>query len=149
MAVQDGLAEDDLAVAVGKRRERWRGRKVTLLHVPVESSEVLLKGVGVALGVAAGDAHRAPGGGGEEGRVSHEHLVGARALADQTTDPALAEKFGPIAQALESNEDEIVGELNDAQGSAQDIGGYYQPNPELAAKAMRPSATLNGIIDGI
>ena len=86
-----------------------------------------------------------------DNRGSHFYLAmyWARALADQTTDAALAQKFGPVARALAANEEKIVAELNGAQGSPQDIGGYYLPNAELAAKAMRPSATLNGIIDGI
>jgi isocitrate dehydrogenase len=61
----------------------------------------------------------------------------------------LAEKFAPVAQALKDNEEKIIGELLAAEGKAQDIGGYFHPNDELATKAMRPSATLNGIIDAI
>ena len=70
----------------------------------------------------------------------------AKALAEQTEDAALAERFAPIAKALADSEETIVRELNEVQGPACDVGGYYQPRPELAAKAMRPSATLNGII---
>lgn len=73
----------------------------------------------------------------------------ARALADQTTDAALAERFRPVAAALEENEDIILSELNGAQGPPQDIGGYYQPNEDLATAALCPSATLNGIIQGL
>jgi len=76
-------------------------------------------------------------------------LYWARALAAQTADAALAQRFAPVAAALGENEDKIVGELNGAQGSPQDIGGYYMPDLERAAAAMRPSATLNGIIDGV
>ena len=61
----------------------------------------------------------------------------------------LAEKFAPVAQALKDNEATIIEELLSVEGKAQDIGGYYHPNDELAEKAMRPSATLNAIIDGI
>ncbi len=61
----------------------------------------------------------------------------------------LAEKFAPVAQALKDNEAKIIEELLSVEGKAQDIGGYYNPNEELAEKAMRPSATLNSIIDGI
>jgi isocitrate dehydrogenase len=61
----------------------------------------------------------------------------------------LAEKFAPVAQALKDNEDTIIAELLAVEGKAQDIGGYFNPNEELAQKAMRPSATLNAIIDGI
>ncbi|MEJ2679570.1 MAG: NADP-dependent isocitrate dehydrogenase, partial [Gemmatimonadota bacterium] len=73
----------------------------------------------------------------------------ARALADQTSTAALAERFAPVAAALEENEATILAELNGAQGQPQDIGGYYLPDPERAAAAMRPSQTLNGIIDAI
>lgn len=73
----------------------------------------------------------------------------ARALAEQVTDAALAERFAPIARALTENENAIVAELNAAQGPAQELGGYYRPDPARAASAMRPSDTLNGIIDGI
>ena len=73
----------------------------------------------------------------------------AEAVAAQTTDPALAAKFKPIAEALVSNEDVIMRELNGAQGDPQDVGGYYRPDFDRATKAMRPSATFNGIIDAI
>jgi len=61
----------------------------------------------------------------------------------------LAAKFAPIAQTLKENEAKIIEELLSVEGKAQDIGGYFHPNDELAEKAMRPSATLNAIIDGI
>jgi len=61
----------------------------------------------------------------------------------------LAEKFAPVAKALKENEDKIIEELLAVEGKAVDMGGYYHPNDELAEKAMRPSATLNGIIDAI
>ena len=54
-----------------------------------------------------------------------------------------------MAAALESGESAIVDELNRAQGKAMDVGGYYWPKAELAAQAMRPSPTLNAIIDSI
>ena len=76
-------------------------------------------------------------------------LYWAEALAAQKTDPALAKRFEPIARSLSENEERIVGELNGAQGPAQDVGGYYWPDPERAAQAMRPSATFNEIIDSI
>jgi len=86
-----------------------------------------------------------------DNRGSHYYLATywARALASQKGDAELAAHFGPIADAFEANEDKIVGELRDAQGDAVDIGGYYQPNPEKCAAAMRPSATLNEIIGRI
>ncbi|MCK5944574.1 MAG: NADP-dependent isocitrate dehydrogenase, partial [Planctomycetes bacterium] len=62
-------------------------------------------------------------------------------------DAQLAARFAPIHEALASNEETIVRELNEVQGNPCDVGGYYQPDCELAGKAMRPSATLNAIID--
>ena len=76
-------------------------------------------------------------------------LYWARALADQTSDAALAGRFQPVATALEKNEAAILSELNGAQGSPQDIGGYYMPDKKLAEAALCPSATLNGIIQGL
>ena len=86
-----------------------------------------------------------------DNRGSHFYLAlyWAEALAAQTQDAALAAKFKASAAALAENEQQIVGELNGVQGKPVDIGGYYHPDPELAAKAMRPSATLNAIIDGL
>jgi len=76
-------------------------------------------------------------------------LYWAEALAKQRADARLAERFRPIAEALAANESKILAELAAAQGSPQDLGGYYRPDPERAAAVMRPSATLNAIIDGI
>ena len=71
----------------------------------------------------------------------------AEALAAQTDDADLAAEFAPVAQALADGEEAILSELAAAQGPAADIGGYYRPSVELKAKVMRPSATLNAIID--
>jgi isocitrate dehydrogenase len=76
-------------------------------------------------------------------------LYWARAMADQTSDPALADRFGPVAAALEENEPTILAELNGAQGPRQDVGGYYMPDENLATAAMCPSPTLNGIIQAL
>lgn len=86
-----------------------------------------------------------------DNRGSHYYLAlyWAEALANQARDPELQARFGPVAQQLANNEDKIIEELNDAQGDPVDIGGYYIPDDELSAKAMRPSATLNAIIDAI
>jgi isocitrate dehydrogenase len=73
----------------------------------------------------------------------------AEALAAQTQDPELQARFAPVAEALSDNESVIISELNGVQGEAIEIGGYYQPNPELVAKVMRPSATLNAMIESI
>jgi len=71
----------------------------------------------------------------------------AEALAAQSDDTALATQFAPIAKALAEGEAAILAELAAAQGPAADIGGYFRPSVELKAKVMRPSATLNAIID--
>jgi isocitrate dehydrogenase len=76
-------------------------------------------------------------------------LYWARALAEQDADPALADRFRPVAEELTSREAEIAAELVAAQGAPQDLGGYYRPDPERAAAAMRPSRALNRIVDGI
>ena len=84
-------------------------------------------------------------------RGSHFYLAlyWAEALAKQTQDPDLQARFTEVAQQLSANKDSIVQELNDAQGQPVDIGGYYHPNVELVANTMRPSATLNAIVDAI
>ncbi len=73
----------------------------------------------------------------------------AEALSTQTADTELAEKFTPVADALAKNEEKIISELLAAEGSPKDIGGYYHPDDAKAEAAMRPSATLNAIIDAI
>ncbi len=73
----------------------------------------------------------------------------AQAMADQDTDLELAARFAVVAGALAESEATIVSELNAAQGDAIDVGGYYNPDDSLATAAMRPSATLNEIIDSI
>ncbi len=76
-------------------------------------------------------------------------LYWARALAAQDVDPELAGRFAPVAAALGDNEETILAELNRAQGSPQDLGGYYRPDSARAEAAMRPSATLNAIVDAV
>lgn len=84
-------------------------------------------------------------------RGSHFYLAlyWAEALAKQTQDTELQARFTKVAQQLSANTDRIVEELNGAQGQPVDIDGYFLPNVELAANAMRPSATLNAIVDAI
>ncbi|EOW6614479.1 NADP-dependent isocitrate dehydrogenase [Vibrio fluvialis] len=84
-----------------------------------------------------------------DNRGSHFYLAmyWAEALAEQTADADLAAEFAPIAQQLKDNEEKIVAELNGAQGVAGDLGGYYLPEFEKAAPLMRPSVTLNHIVD--
>ncbi|MDP6822893.1 MAG: NADP-dependent isocitrate dehydrogenase [Dehalococcoidia bacterium] len=76
-------------------------------------------------------------------------LYWAQALKNQGQDAELAKKFGPIADALSENEDKILAELIDSQGTAQDLGGYYMPDMDKARAAMRSSQTFNEIIDAI
>ncbi len=86
-----------------------------------------------------------------DNRGSHFYLAmyWAEALASQTADPALAERMRAVHEALTANEETIIAELNGAQGVPMDIGGYYAPDEALAAAAMRPSSTLNAIIDAV
>ncbi|WP_244929798.1 NADP-dependent isocitrate dehydrogenase [Nocardioides sp. W7] len=83
--------------------------------------------------------------GGIDNRGSHFYLAlyWAQELAQQSDDAALAATFKPFAEALTSQEEKIVGELNGVQGSPVDIGGYYQPDDAKAEAVMRPSSTLN------
>ncbi|KFX66141.1 isocitrate dehydrogenase [Burkholderia sp. K24] len=89
--------------------------------------------------------------GGIDNRGSHFYLAmyWAEALAAQTEDAALQAQFAGVAKAMADNEAKIIEELGAAQGKPVDIGGYYRPNVELTSKAMRPSATLNKIVDAI
>jgi isocitrate dehydrogenase len=84
-----------------------------------------------------------------DNRGSHFYLTlyWAEAVAKQTKSPSLAATFRPIAAELAKNEATIVAELNGVQGRSADIGGYYQPDPVKAARVMRPSPTLNAIVD--
>jgi isocitrate dehydrogenase len=86
-----------------------------------------------------------------DNRGSHFYLAlyWAQALAAQTADKKIAEKFQKIAKDLTDNEKTIDQELLAAQGKPQDVGGYYHPDDAKAAKAMRPSSTLNKIVDAI
>jgi isocitrate dehydrogenase len=86
-----------------------------------------------------------------DNRGSHFYLAlyWAQALAEQTKDPDIRARFAAPAKQLEDKEATILAELIGAQGRPQDIGGYYWPDPAKAAKAMRPSPTLNAIIDAI
>ena len=85
-----------------------------------------------------------------DNRGSHFYLAlyWAEALAN-SEDRDLSERFTRVAKALSENEAKIVEELNAVQGKPREVGGYYQPDDELAAQAMRPSATLNAIVDAV
>lgn len=86
-----------------------------------------------------------------DNRGSHFFLAlyWAQELAQQTTDTELAAAFAPIAESLAAHEEAIIGELLAVQGQPVDIGGYYHPDTAKVKAAMRPSATLNGIIDAL
>ncbi|MES2706555.1 MAG: NADP-dependent isocitrate dehydrogenase [Verrucomicrobiota bacterium] len=86
-----------------------------------------------------------------DNRGSHFYLAlyWAQALAAQTEDPGLKTIFTPVAEALFTHEARIVEELLAVQGKPVDIGGYYQPDEEKANAALRPSATLNGILAAV
>lgn len=83
-----------------------------------------------------------------DNRGSHFYLTlyWVQELAKQTNDTELAAIFAPLAEKLRKNESKINDELIEAQGSPQDIGGYYFPNDSLASKALRPSETFNSAI---
>ena len=83
--------------------------------------------------------------GGLDNRGSHFYLAlyWAEALAAQNKDKELQTRFAPLAKALHTNEQKIISELNSVQGKPVNLGGYYLPDPALAAAAMRPSKTFN------
>ncbi|BFM16685.1 NADP-dependent isocitrate dehydrogenase [Maricurvus nonylphenolicus] len=84
-----------------------------------------------------------------DNRGSHFYLARywAEALAAQSDDAELQAHFAPLAKSLADNEDKIITELTDCQGKPVDMGGYFWPDVEKVGTAMRPSATLNGLID--
>jgi isocitrate dehydrogenase len=86
-----------------------------------------------------------------DNRGSHFYLAmyWAQALADQTRDADLKEQFTPLAKALADNESKIIDELNSAQGTPVDIGGYYKPDAAKTEAAMRPSETFNSMLANV
>ena len=86
-----------------------------------------------------------------DNRGSHFYLAKfwAEAVARQDKDPVMKERFAALAGKLAASEEQINAELLAAQGESVGVGGYFAPNPELAAKAMRPSPTLNEAIDSV
>ncbi len=86
-----------------------------------------------------------------DNRDSHYYLAmyWAASIAQNAKDKDLADRFARVSKALQDNEKAIVAELAAAQGQPVDIGGYYHPDDALASKAMRPSETLNAIIDSV
>ena len=86
-----------------------------------------------------------------DNRGSHFYLTlfWAEALASQSGDEDLQRRFAPFVENLRSQEEAIITELNNAQGTAVDLGGYYLPDPEKASQAMRPSPLFNDAIDSL
>ena len=86
-----------------------------------------------------------------DNRGSHYWLARywASELAAQHDDAELADRFSDVATELAAREDQILKELNGVQGSPVDMGGYYHPDEELVAEAMRPSTTFNAIIESL
>ncbi len=98
------------------------------------------------------DNNKAPGRKAGEPDNKASHFFVAQYWADalsKSNNAELAAKFAPVAKALIENEDKIMAELLAVEGKAQDIGGYYHPDTAKTEAAMRPSATLNAIIDAI
>ncbi len=127
----------------------------SLRMIEQKTPNAALKAVTAALDVANQgylDNNKAPGRkcGEPDNKASHFYVAQywANALAN-CGDAALEAKFAPVAKALSDNEEKIMSELMAAAGKAQDIGGYFHPDDAKAEKAMRPSATLNAIIDAI
>ena len=86
-----------------------------------------------------------------DNRGSHFYLAmyWANELANQTDDATLKATFEKVLTDMKTQENDIVSELNNAQGTAEDVKGYYLPDTATTFAAMRPSATLNAIIDNI
>ncbi|MBA1257157.1 NADP-dependent isocitrate dehydrogenase [Pseudomonas oryzihabitans] len=84
-----------------------------------------------------------------DNRGSHFYLAlyWIQALAEQSEDAQLKAQFEPVAKSLTADEAKVVAELNDVQGQAVDIGGYYHPDQAKTRQAMRPSATLNAALE--
>lgn len=126
---------------------------VSLEHVAIKESNTKAKVLADTLDSATGkllDSGKSPlrKVGELDNRGSHFYLClyWAQALAAQDEDVDLKAKFTPFADQLSAAETTILQEINASQGKATDIGGYYLPNEELAAKAMRPSETLNSAL---
>ena len=86
-----------------------------------------------------------------DNRGSHFYLAlyWAQGIANQDKNAELKAEFTPIAKALSNNEERIISELNEIQGQVVNIGAYYQPNDAIASEAMRPSTTLNTILQSV
>ncbi len=127
----------------------------SLRYIEQKSPNAKLAAVTAALDIANQaylDNNKAPSRktGEPDNKASHYFVAQywAKALSE-SEDGELAAKFAPIADALVSKEETIINELLSIEGSSQDIGGYFKPEDAKASAAMRPSATLNEIIDNI
>jgi len=127
----------------------------SLRFIGEKHSDEKLKALTDALDVANDgylDNNKAPSRkcGEPDNKASHFYVAQywAEALANGSN-KELADKFAPVAAALKENEAKIIEELLSVEGKAQDIGGYYHPDDAKAEAAMRPSTTLNSIIDSI
>ena len=128
---------------------------VSLEDVAEKTSNARAKILATTLDIATGkllDLNKSPSRktGEIDNRGSHYFLARywAEAIGNQDEDTQMRDDFKQLAADLESNEDVILSELIDIQGGKVDLKGYYQPDPKLADEAMRPSATLNKLIDG-
>ncbi|MFZ9935404.1 MAG: NADP-dependent isocitrate dehydrogenase, partial [Arenimonas sp.] len=128
----------------------------SLEHLAETTGNARARVLADALDIANGrflDTDKSPGRklGTIDNRGSHFYLAlyWAQALAAQDADASLKARFVPIAKALTENEAKIVAELLAVQGHAVDIGGYYRPNPEKMATALRPSTTLNAVLAAV
>ena len=128
----------------------------SLEHLSVYTGNAKAKILADTLDAATGtflENDRSPGRslGTIDNRGSHFYLglYWAQELAGQTADAELAAVFAPIAAELAANEQRIVDELLAVQGDAVEIGGYYHPDAAKVEAVMRPSATLNAIIDAL
>ncbi|HCG78668.1 MAG TPA: NADP-dependent isocitrate dehydrogenase [Oceanospirillales bacterium] len=126
----------------------------SLEHLAEKAGNAKAAVLGKTLDIATGrilQEQKSPGRelGNLDNRGSHFYLAKfwAEALVAQADDAELSEHFKPLANALNDNESQILEELKSVQGSSVDIGGYYWPNPEKATEVMRPSKTLNTLID--
>ncbi|ENK2092847.1 NADP-dependent isocitrate dehydrogenase [Vibrio vulnificus] len=126
----------------------------SLEHLSVVSGNAKAKVLADALDVATGeflDTNKSPSRkvGELDNRGSHYYLAAywAKALAEQTADAELAAEFAPIAKALAEQEAVIVAELNGAQGAPGDLGGYYLFDDAKTSALMRPSQSLNQVIE--
>ncbi|MFC0676370.1 NADP-dependent isocitrate dehydrogenase [Lysobacter korlensis] len=125
----------------------------SLEHLAERHYDTRIRVLADALDVANGrilDENRSPARkvGQLDNRGTHFYLAQywAQALATQNDDTQLKAKFAPLAEALTTNEEKILGELTAVQGKPVEIGGYYHPDVARMAEAMRPSATLNSAL---